>query len=706
MEKRISAIMQVLGNGGESASERGAVLPLCIFFSFVLLLMGGLAIDSIMFGSSRAQHQHTAEYVALAALRSYGNPASGQELTQLSAARTRAEEIAGVNIFLSKGFQQNGGYAEELGTSTGGATGKIQPGIWHTVPTFSSGVCQGASPCPCDTSGNWAGPCFEGLDFSVPGDLDRPVNAFHAELWLKDGSPVRTLFAKLTGQRSWTFSSRATATVKPTHGVFLVDLSNSVRSQTHIPWERGGASDGINFARATEYALKIKNKSCPVDEGMPCNAVPPPAAPPCPLPAAARTPTDCQFVGGWQANEDQGGFTNAIFNFSCPDITPRVRGASFPRTRHAKLDYRCYEVPAYQDDGVSTPGGSYLVDAFRGTLSSGQVYDGAEPLTTMLSTVFYATTQLVQRQVPGDLLGMIGVDQSAKIDIRSFPLSAPLTTDFVDIQDVTNPAIDSDTLTRLTKRNRDHFFFPRERTGFNLVDGLQAAVQQLDSAVGSENAESFIAVITDGLVSCSTKDFESCSEIDAGHIQTLIDASVDYVQAELVPRNIKFHLLLNGDLVGVSSLVRKGNTSETADRCMTPTEMRQSGLSAVDYAVANGGSTPLRALLKQPITAFYPYPLKLHQAVVATGGVYGPMRPPCPTASAPSGTTCATGGIESLLDSKCAVATSLGAPIGVQFPLVDAYGRLTCDPRCRDEREQGRAYVDEILGRNPYVLVQ
>ncbi len=689
-----------------SAGESGAVLPLCIFFAFVLLLFGGLAIDSIIVGSSRAQHQHTAEYVALAALRAFGNPASGQELTQLSTARARAEEIAGINVFLSKGFQQNNSYSEDIGDSVPGATGRIQPGIWHTVPTYSAGVCQGASPCPCDTAGNWAGPCFEGLDFSNPADLVRPVNAFHAELWLKDGSPIRTLFAKLTGQASWSFSSKATATVKPTHGVFLVDLSKSSHSETHLPWERAGAGNPP-FDKATEYALHMTNKSCPADESMPCNPVAPTTASSCSRPPAARTPTDCDFFGGWQAGETGDGFAGAIFNFDCPDLTPRVRTASFIRTRHAKLDYRCYEVGAYDDGGVAATGGSYLVDAYRGPIAGGAIYEGPEPLTTMLATVNYAADQLKKRQVPGDLLGLIGVDQSAKINLRTLDLSAPATTIFTEIDEISNPVIDGGTIGRLTKRNRDHFFFPRDRNGFNLIDGLAAAVEQLDAAVGSENAEAFVAVLTDGLVSCSTRGIESCSETDADHIKALIDASVDYINAELVPRNIKFHLLLNGDISGVSTLVRKGNAASTADRCMTENEVRQSGLSYVDFDPTHGGSSPFAALVKRPSSAFYPYPLKLYEGVAATGGIFGPFRPPCPTASAPPGKSCETGGIESLLDSKCSASTAgLGATIGAQPSLIDSYGRLSCDPRCRDFRTQGRAHIDRIFERNPYVLVQ
>ena len=692
-------------NCWRSIGQAGAVLPLCVLVAFVLLLMGGLAIDTIMLGSSRAQHQHTAEYVALAALRSYGSPPSGQEIAQLSAARSRAQEIAGVNIFLSKRFQQNGSYAEDLGAGADGATGRIQPGIWHTTPTFVSGVCQGATPCPCDLSGNWSGPCFEGLDFANPADVARPVNAFHAELWLKDGSPVRTLFAKLTGQIAWSFSSRATATVKPTRGIFLVDLSKSSHSDTHIPWERGGVGY-MSFDKATEYAYRLKNKSCAADEAMPCNTVSPIGSYFCSLPSVARTPTDCTFEGGWQAGATGDGFAGSIFNYDCPDIMPRVRLASFQRTRHAKLDYRCYGINSFDDDGTTVAGGNYLVDAFRGTLTGGVLYDGPEPLTTMLSTVNYAAAQLSARAVPGDLLGMIGVDQSGRIDLRTLPLSSPGSTEFSEIEEITNPSVDASTLARLTKRNTDHFFFPREVNGFNLVAGLEAAVEQLDATAGGANSESFIAVLTDGMVSCSTNSPSSCSEVDANHIQSLIDASIEFVQSQLVPRKIKFHLLLNGDIAKVSTLVRKGDTSETSERCMTETEVRQSGLSYVDYDVTHGGLTPYEALVKRPITAFYPYPLKLYQAVSATGGIYGPFRPPCLATLSPPGSTCSEGGIETLLDSECANAVSLGQPITAPASLVDAHGRLACDPRCRDQRTQGRAYVDKILDRNPYVLVE
>ncbi len=677
--------------------QNGAIVPIIALFIVVILIFGALAIDSTVVATSKSQQQHTTEYVALAALNAFGS-ASGNSLNKLYASRDRAAEIAGINIMLGDSLSGYSHQAVQLGpvistgqtaSSTDGANGKITPGVWHFFPPID--CTNKPTPCPCN-NGRWAGPCFQELDFNDPNQTNTTPNAFRADLRLHPDSPLRTLFAKVIGQDYIPLQSTATAAIVPHHGVLLVDLSRSSTMETHHPYERYGRDN------STEYAFKLTNTvgcNSYTDHTNPCTPRPPPYL--CrdintntyvPYASAINwPPTICDFVGG-----SPPGLYTALYNYYCslPPLPPR-RGTLTQPTRHFKDDYGCYIV-SYHDENGSPRSDHYLIDKYRcqETDSSSSAFcpnyhDGPEPLNTMLHGVNYALQLIAARQVPGDLIGAIGFDQSAKIPERRFNLVPPTDPSFTTLQRITD--IDNQTDSTLEERIQNHFFFPRVDASSNYPEALKEALEMLKNAPASESAENFVAILSDGLTFC--KSSGECEVSEAG-FQESFNESHDLILNEYVPNKIRLHFLMKGSISSPHTLLLPSANGDGS--CMSEEEARLSNppVEFVDYSTI---SSPLAdALIDSSLNFFAPN--KFYELVQATNGIWGPIRPCC-------GSSCPD--VSSQIASACAKATQQG-PISL-LPLV-RNGRLSCDSKGKDARTQIEDYVNQVISRNPYVLVE
>ena len=147
---------------------------------------------------------------------------------------------------------------------------------------------------------------------------------------------------------------------------------------------------------------------------------------------------------------------------------------------------------------------------------------------------------------------------------------------------------------------------------------------------------------------------------------------------------------------------------------MTEKEIIESGLPLVN---SFGGDTFLESWLKLPSGTSptrpvynFNYPLKLGEAATASGGIFAPIRNPCPlTAFGMTTAQCSAGALEENINAACVGGSTAPSPLGVLADyngLTDASGRLSCETRCRDRRTQVRRYVDEMLGKDPYILVE
>lgn len=736
-------------------SERGAVLIVLAFLAVGLITFVALGVDTGLISATRRDHTSLAPTVATTALNTFSR-STGTRSQRLDAARDRAQELAQFNVDISTTTNflkdQGSGNTQDLGIGIGaaGATGYITAGIWHFVPTYtaphfdpSTGECIGSQPCPCGQGGIWNGPCFEAIE-----DVDAsaaPITAIYAEVRTRADKPMQTKFSGVDGGRTdFHFTASATVALRPMRTVTYVDLSRRSHSLTHLPYEMAGALPS-SFSTA-EYAYRITNKAClndtpssfPVADAIDLKYVQgnlscvPQAAPPATFDCNGTNipgvlgPTDCQFAGGWSVAGINGVFS-AIYNY-CSNPHPIIRPAGNPvhnswnTTIHSKSDYRCYNV-TYQEGSEPSKTESFLVDVYRGnkySKAAGQPveYRGPEPLNTMLFAVEQSLEKYVERNVDRDMVAVYGIDQRVDVDIRSFPLmEASLNnSDFTDMQEVFVDRIDPATL---NLRHGEHFFFPRDDALLNLPDAIRLGYTEIISQPDYPFTENQLIMIINGPSECweHPVDGHVCGT-DQASIEASIDQTISLANQLLVPNNIKLHIIMVGGVVQPHSLARRGNTASSENQCMDENEARENNHDWVDYSTNTASYNDARDKanadsngdLQFGDSDRYFYANRLYEAVRATGGEWGIVRPPCdPSAVQLGGGSCADGALEDWLDSECASLSNRGDRMGQRAGnsgnITDADGRLVCDPTCRSMREQITEIVDNIFDSQPYLAV-
>ena len=673
----------------------GAILPIVALLLFVLVIFAGLAIDSTILATAKAQQRHNSEYIALASLQAFVQ-ASGDNWNKLDKAVERAREIAGDNLFIAEPFLKIAEPSKELGSDQNTATvyakphGQISPGLWYFRPGPGSCNATGTlpSPCPCNTASptQWSTPCFRRLDFDNPTDFAETPNAMVAELHTSSASPIRTIFAKVAGREFISLSSEATASFVPRHTMFLVDLSRSMHLTTHVPYEKTRGTpappgkDDVKLA--SESSFKIKNLSCPSTNLNPCTFLF--GTPPIPT---------CNFAGGIVD-----GLYDKIYNFLTPQILLNTRTGVTDAKRHYRNDYLCYTSTfsdTLPDTSTSTETVNYLVDTYNGPTATGEQYYGAQPSSSLLEGIHYATLLLQQRKVPGDLIGLVGFDESARIDIRTFAMSSSLSTTFQDIQDVTD--IEGQTLPKLLKRNADHLLFSRTDAQTNLPEALKVAKEMLLAAPGAAQAENSVVLLSDGLTNCLLD--RSCGSAFADYAASAAQA-VSIIQSDYIPDRIKLHVLLAGDQVSPHTLLAPYQSSTGVKSCMKDTDARFSE-PPIDFVDANTyvTGTPndnFNAMLSGDANFYGPN--ALYTSVRDTDGLWIPIRPCCKVAG-----SCTD--VRADLELACSTSpASAGTPLTVS-PFTDTAGRLTCDPKGSSQKDQIHAGIEEVFSRSPYLLV-
>lgn len=747
--------------------DSGVVLVILALICLALLLLAGLALDTSALKTAKKEQILLSDSVASVAMSAYSASAAPGPLERLEEARNSAEALAKLNVNASftKSFLKNPAAQQDLGPKqAGGAfipgpsgqgeSGNIVPGKWHYVPTWlapdfdkTTGACIGARPCPCDDNGKWAGPCFQPLNLDVPSTPPVSVNAFRADLHLRQDSPLRTTFMKAVGQEYLNVFSSSVVATRPMRIIYLVDLSRRSHSETHLPYEVVGAGVTAKFT-AAESAYRLTNKTCAGAEtyGFPGSSA---TCPHITLPCSSGTnfpTTDCQFAGGWFD-----GLNTASYNYHCGSTpflpSPARVVASHGSRLRLRTEYRCVTVN-YEEAGVAKPAAPYMVDIYRGGTKDVTPFIGAQPLGDMLNAVSLGLDRMKRRNVRDDFAAIIGFDQNADINVRKFPQEAPGTTEFStmaspgtteydDMADFTSDAADP------LLRYRDHFFFPREDALASFPAALHAAARMLLSRSDYSAADNHIVLITNGFSNCydDTNGDHVCGRWDDQVSErTSINKAIEFAQKELAPKKIHLSVLMFSEMVKPHELKKRGTLSTNSGRCMRENEAAEQGLaytnpgpepaepfnpadpsytSHVDSALnpsQNSSATPKGV---DPNTgavtyrAFHTYPNKLYSAVSSTQGVWGPVRKPCAPESEQlaGGKSCADGGLDDYLDAKCGGLATGNATLGELFgsgsysPITDADGRLVCDSRCRDRRTQLRDYIDQIFDRNPLAKV-
>ena len=757
--------------------EEGAVMLLVAMLASVLLLLAGLAIDSAVISNSKVQQRHAAEYMALGAIKAFNKESNPDPIQKLNTATARAQQLARENVFLAKSFIKNPS-SEVIGNyQSSGTHGNISAGIWYFkegsgqcngTDTFGNPISDRPAPCPCK-SGNineWATPCFRELNFSNPSDAALTPNATRVELKTATNSPIQTLFARVKGQETINISSTATAVQLPRRGVFLVDLSRHSHNETHLPFQVASNptitpySSGVAVIDPSSATGEFGNPRFAGEYSFLLRA---PTS--CPISNQCLTTGACTMErGNTEGRPPFGIYTTPpdLFNTVYKNviggtpsrITENTRPIASPNTRptkHYKTDYFCFNVNTHNDtlpdndptdstppavdtySSTSTPGVSYLIDTYYGTTNTGQIYDGPEPLNTMLIGVQEGINKYKENIIPGDEITVLGFDGSASIDLRTIgpvPIDTTNST-FQELENLSQIELAGDPSAAIRNQhfnNRfvNHLFFPRvDNDGMdkqkNVVEALKRAKEVLISG-GSTTSENFVVLISDGISSCFESTDTSlpepkrcsagnilcsvCSNSYAGFMNSFAQAE-KIITEEYVPNNIKFHFVQIGLRSAPHTLQRVKTITPTLKECMSVDDMdaQNPPLSSIDptFDAPVGGEEDEFKKTTYGGLAF-PQASDFGRLAKESKGKYLPLRKPCQA------------GVDNTanFNNECNTLSPINDPLlGITPPaeervnglFSDSRGRVTCDISGKNRRQQMRDAISEIFNEDPYIIV-
>jgi hypothetical protein len=296
------------------------------------------------------------------------------------------------------------------------------------------------------------------------------------------------------------------------------------------------------------------------------------------------------------------GIIQLLYNHYCnlPIITP-------PQ----KVGYGCYT--ASYSEGTSpsvTKTGNFLIDRER----------AGEPLSSYLIGLNHGLTTLRTRNVSGDMVGVIGFDQSAVVDKRRLSLTDPrdeVLDSWIEMSDVGATTPES-----LRKRFEDHVFFPRPDATSNYPQALREALAMLMEAPNASSAENMVVMLSDGFTFCTSDG--ACMGDEDGYYASFNETR-DIVLQEFVGSNVKFHFVMINDSVFPHTLLRK--SVQNPDKCMDDMEARLGSPPTLFVDPDTHGVSLLDGLTKG--NEYFYHPNAFYGLVRETNGVWGPVRPCC-----------------------------------------------------------------------------
>lgn len=206
-------------------NEQAVIMLLLVILLPVFVIFAAFAIDLTASSSHIQISRQQVKLAALAALEEYYDT-EGDHAAKLQAALDKANAVSKMNLSLN--FNR-GASASDISSTAGESTAKLEPGrYYYTAPT--EGTVSGCSTFPC----------------FVPS-LDDP-NAFRITGVINSGyTPIFMKAFSSNEPRQTTVS--ATVSVVPRHGCFLVDLSPSITRETH---QLGGQGSEFAFLLASD----------------------------------------------------------------------------------------------------------------------------------------------------------------------------------------------------------------------------------------------------------------------------------------------------------------------------------------------------------------------------------------------------------------------------------------------------------------------
>jgi len=680
-----------------------------------ILSFAALAIDLTLYSNARAQGVNYARLAALAAVEEYfDRKQKSPELGELEFKRSavdRANAVSKTNYFY--GIDQvlehirpntislmNDTYRPETEV-------KLEGGHW--IYDESTMHCTGTDTPPCFVAEPDNDKAINSV--RVSGVLYRPVSSFlaHAAFGIKALPPV---------------TIDVTAAAVPRHGCFAVDISPSIASVTHH----------ITPKATIDADLNDTNPSGTINRINPGTSY-------------------GSFLGYYLPEDNPGVLASSdvgkiMTNIHKPDwdmlyynvlaghgwnsgIDPRTWfPATLSDTQHLKSDFvqlrqygddqysnilhsELHPNPAIETDYAMGPKGLWGRFDARHINESGS-YQGAEPLRSVFETIQYTIERFENRSVAGDEICFVFYDQSQKwsrvvkltddfdylrklVDFSGKPVgNVPLVGDLPPppgdpgrnsnweppAPTATNPA----GYERIIRYN----LVPSAGGFTNMTGGLSEALKQLDNGQDSGvQSSDFVVLVGDGLTNCSTSLSPQCSDDLDYHKKSLADLQ-NVVNSRVIPSHIPIHVILMGDYVQPHTVAIAKTDGGT---CLSDAEARKAGLPYVmdewfGAPVTGVGAEAAEANAYDNRSAAEPYwkaNYEMYGIASATGGTWGTIRPKHPS--------CTTENTPIDNPTPCNRTPSL-------------LQRVVYDEKCRSRGTQMTAFMDEILGSNPYVVVQ
>lgn len=728
--------------------EKGAVLVFVAIIAVAIVLMIGLAIDTLRIGSAKQKQQRTAELAALAALEAY-IAAPGSHEDKIEAAIYKAEKVAASDENILKtpipGLHQAkiGALSlEETSTGQGdNVYGTMTAGRWwFSAPEDGCGTKP--EPCPC-LSGVFNGPCFEA--FKSPPTPPTQASAFLVNLRTESSNPVKTIFAKAgKGMDSIHLHSSATASLVPRHAAFVVDMSRSIVEDSNFHDQNTfyDPADPANLAASDPNApwpsWAAYRLTGPCTSAEEANAVLIPDS------KLVRRPAKLIWVG-CNAFHAPG---TVPANCTWPGLKSYRPGGLEDISHHYKDDYACQ---GFDSDGDGSFDQWYLVEKNhvpRDVWQRGvkRTYVGPEPLSSIMGGIWQTIAVMETYSVPDDRIIFIGFDHDIiertrvvgptyKDDLTLDPVSGKLL--FTTLKELTD--ISASGAENSLNLRAERGWFPRDLAGTDLPQALLAAWQNLTEMPGSESADSWTAVFSDGVSICSHGNpFMTFSEPNSFSLGVSEECNVQnpdlhaasYMEMQQISdgvytatpgfpeqfktfttQGIRIHSFLFGAGIQPHNFLVDDGSGSASGRCLTDTEVRAN--PAWQWTADSAWSTVTNTYSYPDDAYFAPNHLFHNFLSQPGGGNFVPIRPDCGVEFSPDDYCKSQSGSEGEILSSVNSCVVAGAEAECPYPEAQKHlnnylvraGRVICDPGNRSTSDQINEALTKLFEDNPFLIV-
>ena len=486
--------------------SRGLVLLLVTMLLPSLILLVSFVIDIHALSNAKEAAQGYTRLAALAAIEGYfslsecpESPGSVCSVEQKrEAASDRANKLAVPNSLMLQSDSQT--YSSASRTSVTETPGKIRVelGNWKEAATDNTVIT-------CSTAeGTKSAPCFEPWDGNSPS-----VNAVRASGTYLPAA--RSFFIKYVRTGGLNISTYSIVGLVPRRGVFIVDISGSIASDTHStstpisPQPSPYPNPSLKYQVSYLTSANNPGLTTTIDDAA-MNWLNNPASGKQSRSGSLSTTTHFadDYKKIYALNDDD--YTGYFSGVNLLHPSPTARGG---RYSHSTLS----------SGGMS---GStrllYEVDSYR----SGQ-YTGPQPLTDILAGVKDAVFQFKNRHVAGDMLSIVVVD-----DKLTWPRVVEMTNNFTYLEKFLDLSNSSSILNETTAptaitdssggtgllRSFRHGLIPRRlatgRQFSDLLLGVNEAMFQLGKSQAID-AANFITIFSDFMPNCYYNGFEGLS---------------------------------------------------------------------------------------------------------------------------------------------------------------------------------------------------